>query len=117
MANKPFIYIVSYNKKYLTNRANVSALWEVVTAFLEEEKDLEFSYRLEETDDDGEPTPSEWHTELGRPNKIKQLCQNIWKNQLVIHKTGEFDEGDFIFVFQDIVRGKEPEELIKMKRD
>jgi len=46
MANKPFIYIVSYNKKYLTNRANVSALWEVVTAFLEEEKDLEFSIVL-----------------------------------------------------------------------
>ena len=109
MANQPFIYIVSYNKKYLTNKMNVSALWDVVTEMLEEGIALEFSYRL---DEDGD-----WHTEPARKHKIKKLCQNIWKNQLVIHKNGEFEEGDFIFVFQDIVRGKEPEELIKMKRD
>lgn len=92
-----FIYIVAFNKQYLTNVMNVTALWEVVAKKLGHDTDIEFSYQLEDGD--------EYTTEVGRQVRVKKLCQNVFRNRLMIHRTGDMD-GDFLTVFQDHLRGK-----------
>jgi hypothetical protein len=94
-----FIYIVGKNKKYLTNKTNVTRLWEVVTRELEEDKDLEISYQKHEKDD-------YFTTVLGRKEKIKQLCQDAVRNRIIVHLTDDFD-GDQVTIFQDLYRGRD----------
>ena len=98
MADIPFIYIIGKDRLYLTNKTNVSAIWEVVERELGDEKGLEFSYKENEGDTCYTVMPA-------RKQKIKVLCQEIIGNKLLVHATGD-RSGTIISIHQDLYRGR-----------
>jgi hypothetical protein len=97
--SQPFIYIVGRDKMYLTNKTNVSALWEVVERELGDEKDLQISYHENEGDTCYTVMPA-------RKQKIKVLCQEVVRNRILIHKEGDMT-GTIISIHQDLYRGRD----------
>jgi hypothetical protein len=94
-----FIYIVGMNKFYLTNKTNVTALWDVVERELGSDKDLEISYHDKEGDTYYTTTPA-------RKQKVKKLCQEVVRNRILIHETGDMT-GDVMSIQQDLYRGRD----------
>lgn len=91
------IYIIGKNKHYLTNRTNVTRLWEVVEQELGTQDNLEISWQKNEGD--------EYSVTPARKHKIKQLCQEAFKNRILIHEVGN-SENDVIQIRQDLLGGK-----------
>lgn len=91
------VYVIGLNKMYLTNKTNVTRLWEVIERELGKEN-LEISYKKNE-DEEYIVTPA-------RVYKIKQLCNDAYRNRILVHSTGARDE-NCISIQQDILGGKD----------
>jgi hypothetical protein len=93
------VYIVGLNKFYLTNKTNVTRLWEVVERELGGFGELEIAWN----DQDGKA-----HIVPARKHKIKSICQKAHRNRILIRVEGDYDHNyDFISIHQDIVGGRD----------
>jgi hypothetical protein len=96
------VYVLGLNKFYLTNKTNVTRLWEVVERELGQQE-LVISYKKDEADVDYTTTPA-------RKHKIKQLCIDAYRNRLLIHPVDEDpwdDTTECISVQQDLLGGRD----------
>jgi hypothetical protein len=98
------VYIVSLNKRYITNKTNVTRLWEVVERELGNQENLEIAYCLTQEEDQNR----DYHVTLARKQKIKSLCQETYRNRILVRTKDDEDFDDnFIAIFQDFVGGRD----------
>jgi hypothetical protein len=94
------VYIVGLNKEYITNKTNVTRLWEVVERELGTE-DLFMSYRVDQDD-------KEYVTIPARHHKVKKICQTCYRNRILIHVGEMLDRDDnIVSIIQDIIAGRD----------
>jgi hypothetical protein len=104
MAGRGTTYIVSLNKRYITNKTNVTRLWEVVERELGSQEDLEIAYCLTQE----ENRNRDYHVTLARKQKVKSLCQETYRNRILVRKKDDEDlDEDFIAIFQDLIGGRD----------
>jgi hypothetical protein len=94
------LYILGINRKYITNKTNVTRLWEIVERELGD-SDLFISYQKDEEDESHNTIPA-------RSHKVKKLCQDAYRNRILVHVGFEiFDETDVFSIQQDILGGRD----------
>jgi len=77
----------------------MARLWEVVERELGDGTELEFSYHLSENDTYYTTTPA-------RKGKIKKLCQEVYRNRILVHPIDDRD-GDVLSIHQDLYKGRD----------
>jgi len=95
------VYIIGLNKFYLTNKTNITRLWEVVERELGN-FELEISYQVSEH--------SCFKKIPARKHKIKQLCIDSYRNRILIHPVHinpHVDSTNCISVQQDLLGGRD----------
>ena len=90
------VYIVSHDKKYITNKTNVTRLWEVFEEIFGD-RPLMIDYQENEDDEVFISQPA-------RMPKIKKIALIAYKNRFHVYPTDEPDNK--ITVFQDIIGGR-----------
>jgi len=98
------VYIVALNGTYLTNKTNVTRLWEVIERELG--TDLYLSYQKESGDEAYTTIPA-------RKHKIKTICQTAYRHRIYIHQheyQTDYNRDDLekhISIFQDLLGGRD----------
>ena len=92
------IYIVALNKSYITNKTNVTRLWEVIERELGTD-DLYLSYEEDQGDKYFVTVPARRH-------KIKKICQNAYRNRIYVHVGEDLDKDEnHLYIQQDVIGG------------
>jgi hypothetical protein len=97
-----YIYIISHNNKYLTNRTNVARLWDVVLEIFKSYDNpmgLWISYQKNVEDE-------HFTTVSARRQKIKQICIDAIGHSIRIHPNEHDMKTDRLTVYRDAIGGQ-----------
>jgi hypothetical protein len=91
--------VIGRNKFYVTNKTNVTRLWEVVERELGTANELEIVWKDER---------EETHVTPARKHKIKEICQKAFRNRIIIRLEEDDDlDYDYISIHQDLLGGRD----------